>query len=502
MKENIHYIVWVLLVTLWTTLCFIMPDFIESPINGAYGFLLVCGYITLCGIGSFFLLYIIGCNKYVCAVILPIWAVIGAALSFYRVGYHVTLTPMLIDVTLHTNIEEAVGVISWHAIVWVIIQLTITWLFIKWRWKHIHLRGTWIHCIAACLLICLYFNCNNRLKNSLRQRFPYVVSYNIKEYISLQHDIESERLIPNYSILEKPDSLTIVLILGEAVRADHLQLNGYVRETTPLLQSRTNIISFPNIYTDYTHTLASLPIILTRADSIHEEYQYTETSFISIFREANYRTIWISNQDMGRTFTHFIAECDTVIFPNAGKSVYVFSRWLDEELIPLMNSTNTRHSCRTLYILHTIGSHWDYNSHVPANMYRYQPVTSNRTIAANRIEHIVNSYDNTICYMDYFIDSVIATLTHEKALVIYQSDHGEALGENNKFLHGNDENGCKNPACIIWFSDAYADAYPDKIKALVANKDKRYQTDYVFYSILYAAGIEAEGDIPEMNIFK
>ena len=78
----------------------------------------------------------------------------------------------------------------------------------------------------------------------------------------------------------------------------------------------------------------------------------------------------------------------------------------------------------------------------------------------------------------------------------------EALGEDGYFLHANDAEPVKHPACIIWYSDKYAEANPEKIKALILNKDKRYRTDYVFYSILYAAGIEADGDCPEMNIFR
>ena len=103
--------------------------------------------------------------------------------------------------------------------------------------------------------------------------------------------------------------------------------------------------------------------------------------------------------------------------------------------------------------------------------------------------------------MDFFVDSLIASIANKKAIVIYQSDHGEALGEEGEFLHANETEMAKHPACFIWYSDAYAEMYPDKIKALIANKDKRYRTDYLFYSILLATGIEAEGNCPEMNIF-
>ena len=337
---------------------------------------------------------------------------------------------------------------------------------------------------------------------SLCQRYPYNLVYNLLEYYSLQHTIKTTRIVPEYTSIQPQDSVTIILIIGESARADHLQLNGYIRETTPLLCSRTNIVSFPHIYSRQTHTSASLPYILTRADSIHEDYQYTETSFVPIFKNEEFLTSWISNQDMGDSFAHFLSECDTSIFANAGKSPFVFSQWLDEELLPHLHELEKKNSAHKLHILHTIGSHWYFNNHVPTDKYYFQPTTSNRLVTNNTIEQIINSYDNTIRYMDFFVNSVISSLENKNAIILYQSDHGEALGEDGKYLHANDAGPVHNPACFIWYSDKYAAANPEKIKVLYANKDKRYRTDYVFYSILYAAGIEVEGDCPEMNIFK
>ena len=210
-------------------------------------------------------------------------------------------------------------------------------------------------------------------------------------------------------------------------------------------------MSYPNIYCEQTHTLASLPYILTRADSINESPQYTETSFVSIFNETDFSTSWISNQDLGNTFTPFLGECDTAIFANAGKSVYVFSQWLDEDLLPILHS-QISNAPRSLYILHSIGSHWYYNNHVPKEMYYYQPITTNRVVTSNTTEQLINSYDNTIRYMDYFVDSIIGIFENQCALVIYQADHGDALGEDGYFLHANDAKAVKNPACIIWYS--------------------------------------------------
>lgn len=496
------YPVWALCVTVWQTVCFIAPYFYGSPTEGILGGMVLFTHIAACAIGTFWLIYLCGTLRHLCAFLLPLSALFGSVLSFYLIGYRTTLTPMLLDATLHTNIEEAIGVISWQVILWVITNITISGIFVWYRWTHIELTKAWLHALIAIVFGTLYLIPNERLRASLFQRYPYNIARTCIKYLSLKQSMHEQRLMPTYQMTAPADSLTIVLVIGEAARADHLQLNGYARPTTPRLSKQPNIVSLPHLYCEQTHTLASLPHILTRADSIHPQYQYTESSFISIFRRTGYFTAWISNQNLGSTFSPFLNESDTLIFVNAGKSEYFYTQWIDEDLLPAMQVILPAENNNSLLILHTIGSHWYYNNHVPEQMQLFQPVTRNKVITQNTNEQIINSYDNTILYMDYFVDSVITILKDRKALLIYQSDHGEALGEEGTYTHANGSEYVKNPACFIWYSDRYAEAYPDKIKALIRNMDKRYRTDYVFYSILFSAGIEAEGDSPEMNIFR
>lgn len=501
-KDTLRYLLWAVCATLWMTVCFIAPDFSDNPADGFRGLSAIAAYVAACGIGTLFVVYIAGSNRYVCWVLLPLLAVIGAAVSFYRVAYRVTITPMIIDVTLHTNAEEAAGVLSWQLAGWVVLNIGIAVVLCYLRFSRIRLERVWVHALAALLLGTGYFSCNQRLQRSLCQRYPYNVAYNIGEYAALRRSIAAERIVPGYSVQSSPDSLTVVLILGEAVRADHLQINGYERETTPKMMQREHVVSLPDIYTDQTHTLASLPFILTRADSADGSRQFTETSFVSIFRQEGFHTSWLSNQDMGSTFAPFLSECDTMVFANAGKSVYVFSPWLDEELLPIFDSLENNATARELYILHPIGSHWYYNNHVPEQHWHFQPVTTNRLVTANEPEQVINSYDNTVRYMDSVLDEVIRRVEDKTALVIYQADHSEALGEDGMFLHANDAEAAKHPACIIWYSDRYAVLFPEKTEALHRNASKHYRTDYVFYSILSAAGITADGNQAAVDIFR
>ena len=69
----------------------------------------------------------------------------------------------------------------------------------------------------------------------------------------------------------------------------------------------------------------------------------------------------------------------------------------------------------------------------------------------------------TGCYTDWFMKQVIDMLRDRKAVVIYQSDHGESLGENGKYLHGEETEELHWPAAFIWYSDKYKQQIPGEL---------------------------------------
>ena len=501
-RAFLTYFLWALCATLWATLCFLLPDFCDNPVHGLRAVLTIGVYLSALAIASFWVLYLLGLNRYVAAVMFPVFAVVGAAVSYYRVAFHATITPMIIDATLHTNAGEAAGVISWHLFVWVGVNLLIAVAFIVWRFRLAPPPKAGLQALVCLALLLLYYYANDRLHLSINQRYPYNVVHSSIEYARQRQALSSERIMMPYRRVAVPDSLDIIFVLGEVMRADHLQLNGYHRATTPRLADRKNIISFPYIYSEHTCTSMSVPHILSPADSIHPERCASHYSFIRTLHECGFRSAWLSNQDQGRSYVSFIHESDSIIFPNAEKSVFVFDPWYDGQLLPPLDRLMAHHSPRNLYVLHTIGSHWYYNLHVPEEYQVFRPVTANRVIINNPPEHIINSYDNTAVYMDVLTDSLIQRLEHRCALLVYLSDHGEALGEGGQYLHAGKSETLHHPACFVWYSDKYAATYPDKIKALAANKDKRYRTDFLYFSILSAAGIEAEEGDKETDIFR
>ncbi|HEY1042669.1 MAG TPA: sulfatase-like hydrolase/transferase [Telluria sp.] len=56
----------------------------------------------------------------------------------------------------------------------------------------------------------------------------------------------------------------VVMVLGESARADRWSLNGYARETNPLLAQQANLVNLPDVITSVSATRLSVPVIISR----------------------------------------------------------------------------------------------------------------------------------------------------------------------------------------------------------------------------------------------
>ena len=191
-----------------------------------------------------------------------------------------------------------------------------------------------------------------------------------------------------------------------------------------------------------------------------------------------------------------------IFYVNRSHDVYSFDQWLDEDILPYYNRMIDSEYSKKLVILHTIGSHWWYNLHYTKKYEVYKPVLKSKIISYCTDEEIKNSYDNTILYTDYFLSNLINRLKDEKAILIYQSDHGEALGEDGIWLHAVESPFVHQAACMVWMSDKYKEAYPDNYTKAKENSVKKFRTDYLFHSILDAGGIGSEYINDSMSIFR
>ena len=501
-KKILIPLLFVTIITIVYALVFTLSEFADSPYSSLKDFLVLAFQWVSIAVGTFGLLYLFSINKYVFAVTFPLLVTFSTFLAYFRYTVNATLTPMTIELALINDLRTNMQVVSWQLIFLMLLAIAISVAVVWLRWKKVNFTRPLLHLIVAVGIIFMTNSLIPQLKRPLTQRMPYSIYYTFKTYFEIRDVAAEQRDTFTSEAVADSDSLVVVFVIGESLRSDHLQINGYERETTPYLVKEDNIVMLPDIYTEACFTHTSVPHIMTQADSLNPQKAYNEQSFVTIFNNAGFKTSWIANQESVDTYAYFMNECDTLIYVNGSKSVYTFDKWLDEDILPYLEDELQDSNPTQLHIVHSIGSHWWYNSHYTDEFERYKPVVMSRVVSSNTQEEMINSYDNTILYTDYFIKNTIDLIRDKKAILVYLSDHGESLGEDGYFLHGTDRPELHYPAAFVWYSDKYAQSFPDHIDNLKNNSGKRYRSDYLFHSIIDAADITTEYKNPQLSIFR
>lgn len=487
--------------TLFYGIFFIFSEFYKMPYSGFKDFVILFLQWGVVLFATFGLLHLLSLNKYVYAVTFPVLTSLCSILAYFRFTANVSFTPMAIDLALVNDARTSMEVVTIALVLFFLFSLAVSIFFVWIRFKYIRIgKVWWIHLVLGILVIIL-FNSFWVLQRPVMQRIPYCIYYSFREYFNNRRIVSQDRPAFKGKVSCDADDITVVFILGETVRESNLGINGYKRQTTPLLCKEKNVVSLPHIYSQYGFTHTSVPYLLTRADSLHPDRAYQERSLISLFREAGYHTSWLANQESVDTYVYFMKEADTLAYVNSGKSVYIYSKWLDEDLLPVYGKELKRNVKRNFILLHTIGSHWWYNGHFTDKYAKWKPVSNSRVISSNTPEQLINSYDNSILYSDYIWNRIINGVRNKNAIVVYLSDHSENLGENGLWGHGQEGNALHHPGCWIWYSDKYARLYPDKVNALKRNKDKYYNSSFLFHTLLSAGGVRTKYIEREYDVF-
>lgn len=298
-----------------------------------------------------------------------------------------------------------------------------------------------------------------------------------------------------------------ILIIGETARFHNFHINGYERETTPLLEKKENFISFQNVYSAANLTSISVPQIITRATPTNIERQFKEKSISEAFREAGYYSAWIGNQSQQNSFIKRITESSDYSYfsksdVDAGN---IYDTNTSEQLRKVFNTEKKK----KFIVIHTLGSHFRYSNRYPDNFMKFRPTikkTGYDNISMNYKNELINSYDNSILFTDFVISSIIDEVNKRNSIstVTYVSDHGENLydDKNEVIFHGTE-----NPTpyeyhipYFIWVSQKFKETYPEKFKALQENKNKKASSTSTFQTLLDMADISYKNS--EKEIYK
>lgn len=299
-----------------------------------------------------------------------------------------------------------------------------------------------------------------------------------------------------------------VFVIGETGRYSSYSLNGYKRNTSPLLGKTDNLVSYTNFFSEANITTSSLSLILTRASATDYKRSYVEKSFVDAFKEAGFKTCWIANQSANNRFIRRISkDADYEYF---AATSFDEDNIFDEQLWTFMDEILAKEDRKIMIVLHTLGSHFRYNSRYPSEYEVFKPTFRDRfdyaLISSKYRKLFVNTYDNSILYTDFFLAKTIEKIDKLGSIsaLAYVADHGENLfdTDENIVFHG----GSKyteydfHVPFFIWTSEKYNLQYPSKSENIYQNKDKKLNTSNIFYSILDIANIDFHEQIPEKSI--
>lgn len=396
------------------------------------------------------------------------------------------------------------------------------WLFWRFISKHAvysHWLGwasrTLILLFALIIPLSYYVRAGWEFGGMITQRkmstaFPVGIVVSTWSAWNIRHKLEDRSNIAHDVTVRETSSApreVYVLVIGESARFGSFQINGYERETTPLLAKTQELLSFQDVIAPATVTLMSVPLLLTPATAVHLGHASSMPSVVSIFKKAGFHTAWLSTQKK-----HGMYDTSCSIYSNDADESHFFSgnfapgsglysSAYDGDLLQPVRDLLARNDSKLFIVLHTMGSHQHYcdrfphaYNHFPCDLARYHGSFLTGTFNAEQQRNLSNAYDNSILYTDWVLSQLIESLNaaHAVSALYYVSDHGQNKGDAPvlPFAHGNVTPDVLHVPLLVWLSPEYRAQRTEQTQALQFHLRTPFSADTTFHSLLDIAGLE------------
>ena len=390
--------------------------------------------------------------------LLAIFIFVAAQAAYYMDQFGIIVDTEMIDNMLQTNMHEFAGLISPNLIIrTLLLGLLPAWLVIKYKPPILNFKAELkskakLFLILLVMLIAVvapftagYASFTREHKITRMYANPTFFSYSIVKYIALataSKDVPVfKKTSPDAVKLIPPNdkNTLMIMVVGETARADRFSLNGYHRETNPLLKQQ-DIVSFSNVASCGTSTSISVPCmfsVLTRKEFNKEKALYMENA-LDVLASKGVEVLWRDNNSDSKGVALRV-QYENFQSPTLNKACEEECRDIGM-LGGLDKYIASKKGKDILIVLHMMGNHGpEYYRRYPKAFERYTPICKSSDLRVCSQQEIDNAYDNAILYTDYFLSSTIDLLKKYDAkyetAMFYVSDHGESLGEHGFYLH-------------------------------------------------------------------
>ena len=455
-------------------------------------------------------------SRYTTKALLIFTLIISSLTNYFMNSYGVFIDVEMIRNIMQTDLNESLDLITLKQILYLIFLGVIPSIYIyltkvEYRdfKKEIISKGK-ILAISLTIIAISIFLFSKSYASFAREHKPLRFAtnptfwiYSTGEYIAktinpISHKIEEIGL--DASIDKGEKRKIVIMVVGEALRADHLSLNGYKRETTPLLK-KENIINFSNFHSCGTATAVSVPCMfsyLTKDEYTHKKGLAQENILDVLKHTDRVSILWRENNSNSKGVALRVE--NQYYKNNVNNKICDSVECRDEGMLIGLDEYIKREKDRDiLIVLHQMGNHGPaYYKRYPKEFEKFKPTCKTNQLEQCSKEEISNAYDNAILYTDSFLTKTINLLKKYKSAdtaMIYISDHGESLGENGVYLHGLPyfiaPDAQTHIASIVWF---------DKNQRLSQNRD-RYSQDNLFHTLLGLFNVKSKVYNRDLDIF-
>lgn len=304
-----------------------------------------------------------------------------------------------------------------------------------------------------------------------------------------------------------------VVVVGETARAANFSLNGYSRLTNPELSQVPGLVNFKNMQSCGTATGISLPCLfspLGRSNYSASKAQSQE-GLLDVLQHAGFKLLWRDNNSGCK------GVCDRVPYedishPIAGDPLCNTEECYDERLLRGLPEQIRNATGDMVIVLHQKGSHGPaYAKRYPPQFSVFGPVCTTIELAKCTRQSIVDAYDNTIRYTDHVLRQTIDLLAQAArddgvdTAMMYFSDHGESLGENNFYLHGApyviSPPEQRAVPFMLWLSAGFRERFKIDQRCLSARVEQPFSHDHLFHSTLGMLNVSTAVYNPQLDIF-
>ncbi len=475
-----------------------------------FGFALTF-YALITGIVA--LLLLLFGQKFLLKPLLVLFLIVSALISYFN-GIGVVFDDSMIRNMLETvkdrNTNEATELLSasllWHLLLYGLLPSALV-LAINVRYKK-PLRELFTRLAAAVGIIVVigalvmlnfkyltYFSRENRdLRLAITPIYPMnsVVKLIKKSHASEQQSftVLGEDAVQNHSGRKRVG----IMVVGETARADHFSLNGYPRETNPLLPQQS-IVSYHDAWSCGTSTAYSVPCMFSFLD--RGDYSPAKASrqsnVLDVLEKAGVKTVWRDNNSSCKGVCERIETENFHHDFDPASPYFNQGEYIDEILLDKLDAVIDKMPGDVLVVFHTMGSHGPaYYKRYPKAFARFKPECASNSPHECDNPSVINAYDNTIVYTDFVLNKTInflkARANKYDAFMLYASDHGESLGEKGVYLHGlpwliaPEEQ--KHIPMIAWLSDGLKQAKSLDDSATSACENKPVSHDFLAHTLL------------------